>query len=512
MLPDPQALWSVAQIRAIDAFAIGALRIPGYELMRRAAAASLRELRQRWPSARALCVLCGGGNNGGDGYVLARLAQHEGLDVMVGALVDPARLAGDAAQAFADWRTAGGAIVGWREALGQAQARRPADAVIVDAMLGTGAGGALRGEFLAAVEALNAQRRRVLALDVPTGLSAQTGQVENTCVRADCTVTFIAHKPGLWLGAGPDCSGELRLADLDLPSWPDDLGQPFLQTLRPSLLGDSLAPRPRGANKGSFGHVLVLGGGPGMPGAARLCGEAALRVGAGLVSVATAAEHAGQIAASRPELMVSGIADAAGLMPLLQRADVIAIGPGLGQSAWARSLWSCAMASALPMVVDADALNLLAAQPETRAAWVLTPHPGEAGRLLGVSTEAVQADRLAAVSELQRRYGGSVVLKGAGSLVATPVEQDRPLAADHSQVQLCTAGNPGMAAPGMGDVLTGIIAGLFGQLRDLPQAARLGVLVHALAGDRAAGAAPRGLLASDLLAELRACVMNPTDH
>lgn len=497
MRPDPQALWSVEQVRAVDVHAIETLRIPGYELMQRAAVAGLRELRERWPAARSVCVLCGGGNNGGDGYVLARLARSEGLEVIAGALVDPAALKADAARAFADWQAAGGRTMGWADAL------KAGAAVVVDAMLGTGSTGALRGAFLDAVEAVNAGRCRVLALDIPTGLSAQTGQIANTCVRAQCTVTFIAHKPGLWLGAGPDCTGELVLADLGVPSWPDDLGAPFLDVLRPSLVTDSFTPRPRGANKGQFGHVLVIGGGPGMPGAVRLCGEAALRVGAGLVSVVTACEHAGQIAAGRPELMVHGVADAAELMPLLGRSDVIAVGPGLGQSAWARSLWSCAMASGKPMVVDADALNLLAAQPENRSSWILTPHPGEAGRLLGVATGEVQADRMGAASRLVQRYGGAMVLKGAGSLVVT--SQD-----GQWQIQLCQAGNPGMAAPGMGDVLTGIIAGLLGQLGDLWLSARLGVLVHAIAGDRASGTRTRGLLASDLLAELRGCVNPPS--
>lgn len=496
MRPDPQALWSVEQVRAIDAHAIGTLHIPGYELMHRAAAAGLRELRERWSAARSVCVLCGGGNNGGDGYVLARLARSEGLEVIAGALVDPARLTGDAAHAYADWQAVGGRTTGWAEAL------ESGAAVVVDAMLGTGTAGALRGAFVDAVEAVNAGRRRVLALDVPTGLSAQTGQVENSAIRAACTVTIIAHKPGLWLGAGPDCTGDLVLADLGVSSWPDDLGAPCLDVLRPSRLDETLRPRSRGANKGQFGHVLVIGGGPGMPGAVRLCGEAALRVGAGLVSLATASEHAAQIAAGRPELMVHGIADAAGLMPLLARADVIAVGPGLGQSAWARSLWSCAMASGKPMVVDADALNLLAAQPESRAAWILTPHPGEAGRLLGVPTAEVQADRIGAVSRLVQQFGGTMVLKGAGSLVAAPGESG-------TRIQLCQAGNPGMAAPGMGDVLTGIIAGLLGQVGDRWHAAGLGVLVHAMAGDRASGTLTRGLLASDLLAELRACV-NPS--
>ncbi len=497
MNPNPGAVWRSAQVRAIDAFAIARLGIPGYELMRRAAAAALWELQARWPQARVLRILCGAGNNGGDGYVLARLARHVGLDAVVGAVTDPAKLHGDAARAHADWQAAGGSTVAWQEAL------EPADAVLVDAMLGTGASRGLRDPYLDAVNAVNKVRRRVLAVDVPTGLDADSGLSFGACVRADCTVTFIAHKPGLWLGRGPDFCGEVRLADLDLPRWPDDLGEPALETIRSTLVASSLPPRIRGANKGQYGHVLVLGGAPGMPGAARLCGEAALRVGAGLVSVATSPEHAAQLAASRPELMVSGVSEAAELMPLLQRSDVIAIGPGLGQSAWARSMWSCAMSAGLPLIVDADALNLLAAEPEKRGGWILTPHPGEAGRLLGIPTSAVQGDRLGAVLELQRRYGGVIVLKGAGSLVA-----HADSGTSTAPVRLCLAGNPGMAAPGMGDVLTGIIAGLFAQVRDLALAAELGVLVHANAGDRAAGTTPRGMLASDLLAELRACV-NP---
>jgi NAD(P)H-hydrate epimerase len=217
------------------------------------------------------------------------------------------------------------------------------------------------------------------------------------------------------------------------------------------------------------------------------------------VSIATAPEHAAQIAAMRPELMVSAVAAPDELMPMLARADVVAIGPGLGQSAWARALWSCAMSSAKSLVVDADALNLLSAQPENREDWILTPHPGEAGRLLGISTEDVQGDRLAAVRSLHRHFGGTAILKGAGSLIAS---SDAPM-------RICLQGNPGMAAPGMGDVLTGIIAGLQGQVRDLPLAARLGVLVHAFAGDRAALRGQRGLIASDVIAELRGCLNPP---
>ena len=478
-------------MRAIDAFAIGTLLIPGYELMQRAAAAALKELRRRWPTARDILVICGGGNNAGDGYALARLAQRVGMTARVGRVSDPADLRGAAARAYADWDGGGGSTSAWRDAC----AAR-AD-VVVDALLGTGASRELRGEFLAAVTAINDSGRPVLALDIPSGLNADSGLVLGAGIRADCTVSFIAHKLGCWLAQGPDLCGELIVDDLALPRWPDGLGPAAIESLHVREVPAALPERMRGANKGRFGHILIVGGGPGMSGAARLCGAAALRVGAGLVSVATAPEHAAQLAAAVPEIMVSAVPDAADLMPLLKRADVIAIGPGLGQSAWARALWSCAMAAALPMVADADALNLLAAHPEKRENWVLTPHPGEAGRLLEISAAAVQSDRLGAIAALRDRYGGTVVLKGAGSLVTGP-----------TALRICLHGNPGMAAPGMGDVLTGVIAGLQGQVRDLQVAAQIGVLVHALAGDRAARAGQRGLIASDVIAELRACV-NP---
>lgn len=491
MRPNPFALWKSAQLRAIDAFAIAALQIPGYELMRRAAAASLTELQRRWPTARRILVLCGSGNNAGDGYVLARLAAAAGCTARIGAVSDPAALAGDAARAFADWKSSGGVTMPWRDALAEGSD------VVVDALLGIGASRELEGEFAAAVAMLNDSRLPVLALDIPSGLQADSGAVLGVCVRADCTLTFIAQKTGLWLAQGPDQCGELVLADLALDRWPDDLGDPVVESLRPEEVSAALPARARGANKGRFGHVLIVGGGSGMSGAVRLCGEAALRVGAGLVSVATAPEHVAQLAAGMPELMVSAVATAADLMPLLQRADVVAIGPGLGQSAWARGIWSCAMAAGLPLVVDADALNLLAAHPEKRDDWVLTPHPGEAGRLLEMPTLAVQSDRLAAVSALRERYGGTIVLKGAGSLVAST-----------AGLRICLQGNPGMAAAGMGDVLTGVIAGIQGQVGDLALAARIGVLVHALAGDRAALRGQRGMIASDVIAELRGCV-NP---
>ena len=260
----------------------------------------------------------------------------------------------------------------------------------------------------------------------------------------------------------------------------------------------ALPRRQRAAHKGDFGHVLVVGGGRGMPGAALLCGEAALRTGAGRVTLATDPSHATSIVASRPELMSHGVENGDDLNALLAQADVIAFGPGMGQSAWARSLYERVAATTQPSVWDADALNLLAVAGGSAANRVITPHPGEAGKLLESTTADVQADRLGTLAALQQRYGGVAVLKGAGSLVSSG---DGP-------PWICTLGNPGMAAPGMGDVLTGIIAAMLAQGLDPEQAAYLGVQVHALAGDRAATKGERGLIAFDLLDELRA-VLNP---
>jgi NAD(P)H-hydrate epimerase len=247
--------------------------------------------------------------------------------------------------------------------------------------------------------------------------------------------------------------------------------------------------------------VLVIGGGIGMAGAARMAGEAALRAGAGLVTVATWPENVASITASRPELMCRGVEGASDLASMIERADVLAIGPGLGTGEWGRALLNIALESDKPTVIDADALNLLAQEPCSNAKWILTPHPGEAGRLLGIGTGDVQSNRLQSARDIAARYGGTVVLKGAGTLVVS----------GDSLPYICDQGNPGMASPGMGDVLTGVIAGIAAQTADLPGAARAGVLVHAMAGDMAARRGERGLLATDLFGYLPTCV-NPAQR
>ncbi len=488
----PIALHSVAQVRAIDQFAIEQLGISGYTLMTRAGEAALTVLRKSWPMAERILVACGSGNNAGDGYVLARLARAERLEVKLLAMGDPGQLRGDALTAYQDFVAAGGVLTPWK-------ADEPIEAdVIVDALFGTGLTRDLDATWCRRIEALNAARIPVLSIDVPSGLDADTGQIRGAAIRAERTLVVVGLKIGLYLGSGPDCTGTVMFDALGIEAEVAARVGLVASRIDTPLLDSALPPRRRAANKGDYGHVLVLAGGLGMAGAARLAGEACLRAGAGRVTVATRAANIAALTAGRPELMTRAVEEASDLLPLLKQIDLIAVGPGLGQDAWAEAVFAVAVAAGKPMVVDADALNLLARMPRRCDDWILTPHPGEAGRLLGTTAADIQSDRLGAVAGLAERYGGVVVLKGAGTLVFRAGEIPH----------LCDYGNPGMASPGMGDVLTGVIAGLAVQTRDLWTAARAGVLVHALAGDAAARKGERGLLASDLFAHLTACV-NP---
>ena len=483
----PTPLYRTAQVREIENAAIHRHGVSARLLMERAGRAAWDAFRPAWPNAERVAVVCGAGNNGGDGYVFAQLALEHGCKVQVLALAAQDALRGEALAA-AD------------AVLRRGVAPQPVSAsgldgadVIIDAVFGIGLDRDVEGRWRAAIEAMNACGRPILAMDVPSGLDADTGRVMGAAVHASLTVTFLGLKTGLYGGSGPDCTGRILFSDLDVPNgvyhgveaaaYRIDLGQ----------VRDGLRRRQRTAHKGDFGHVLVIGGDHGFAGAARLAAEAAARIGSGLVSVATRPEHAMAISAARPELMAHGIASASQLGPLLERASVVAIGPGIGQSDWAQGLFGRVLETRLPLVVDADALNLLARDPCRRADWIITPHPGEAARLLDCSTAEVQADRLRAAQALQARFDGIAVLKGCGTVIA---DGGGPPA-------LCSQGNPGMASGGTGDVLCGAIAGLRAQGLDAALAARLGVCLHAAAGDACAVEGERGLLASDLIAGMR---------
>lgn len=486
------ALHAAAQMRRIEAAAIAA-GTPGYTMMSRAGAAACRLLLQRWPEARRITVVCGGGNNGGDGFVLARLLGEARRDVVVIACGNPSGLAGEAAQAWADLRSAGVEVLSFGDTRA-AEQLRSAD-VVADALLGIGVRPPLKSDCVAVIEAINACGRPVLSLDLPSGLHPDSG-ASLPAVRATATITFLAMKQGLYLGDGPLCRGELHFDALGITVTGEP---PALRRLGPTDLESFVTPRPHHGHKSQFGRVLVVGGGPGMPGAVRLAGEAALRVGAGLVTVATLGAHQSIVVGARPELMCLAIDDAAMLADLLPAFDVIAVGPGLGTGEWSRvALWTvlshCRHEQGL--VVDADALNLLSMLEglPRHPDWILTPHPGEAARLLGATIAQVQSDRPAALAALVSHWGGVVALKGAGTLVGR--RGGTPL--------LCGAGNPGMAVPGMGDVLTGAICGLLAQHREPLKAAAAGVYLHALAGDRCATGGERGILALEATSELRA--------
>jgi len=487
----PGALYTAAQVRELDRRAIGDLGIPGYELMTRAGHATLNALRSLWPAARSITVLCGPGNNGGDGYVVARVARAQSLRARVVAITDPSRLQGDARRAYDDFVAAGGRCEPWSPAVLETD-------VIVDAIYGTGLAREVTGEVAAILEAANVAGRPIVAVDIPSGLHADRGAVLGVAARAQLTVTFIGRKLGCYLGEAHAHVGRLVFDDLAVPPATYAAVEPSARLLGEADVASVLPPRGRDVHKGDHGHVLVVGGGPGMPGAARLAGEAALRAGAGLVTVAVHPDSVGSVAA-RPELMCIAARTPADVASALERATVLAVGPGLGRSDWARELLAAALAAERPAVVDADALNLIAESPRRSDRWALTPHPGEAARLLGWTSARVQGDRFAALRELQARFGGTVMLKGAGTLVLSPGELPR----------LCDRGNPGMATGGMGDVLTGVVAGVAAQCGDLAGAARAAVFVHAQAGDLAARRGERGLLAGDVLEQVRACVNPP---
>lgn len=486
-------LYTAAQIRACEQDAISHRGISADELMTRAGTAALLALRRFFPAARRLAIFCGGGNNGGDGYVLARLAQEKGYSVNVYQYKSPENLPEPARHAALLTLAAGVPCQYLDEPL-----EDEVD-VIVDALTGIGLQGVITEPLTTVINQINESDIPVFALDIPSGLHSDSGRIMGVCVKAAATITFIARKLGMMTAEGPDYCGDIVLDDLQLPLNQNQM-TPAARLLDDRLL-QTLKKRPRNSHKGHFGHVLAVGGGLGMPGAIALAAKAALRVGAGLVTVATRPEYAQGLCHFLPEAMVSGVNHSEQLLPLLEKATVCLIGPGLGEEEWAWELFNVVMTSQLPMVIDAHALHCLASDPQYDDNWILTPHPGEAALLLQCTTADIQQDRLQAITTLQQRYGGNIVLKGVGSLIQT----------DQAETWVCGAGNPGMASAGMGDVLSGVLAGLVAQKLALSKATKLGVYVHARAGDIAAQLhGERGTLASDLLPYLHQLV-NPKE-
>ncbi len=480
-----EKLYRADQVRELDRLAIAG-GISGYELMNRAGQAAFRLIRERYPESRNIVVYCGRGNNAGDAYIVARLALQAGLPVRVFAVASPEKLSGDAATACQSFIHAGGKIALYRSEIIQT-----AEALIVDGLLGTGLNREVSGIYAEAILQINRSVKPVVALDIPSGLHADTGKAMGCTVRAASTITFIGRKQGLYTGDAAEYCGTVIFSGLDVP-------EAVYQTFEPAsrlLQAARMPKRHRCAHKGDNGHVLIVGGDTGFSGAARMAAEAAARVGAGLVSVATRRSHAGILNMGCPELMCHAVERADELQVLLEKANVVVLGPGLGQTDWAIELFNTVLSCTKPLLLDADALNLLACRYQRNRRWLLTPHPGEAARLLGQSVAEVQRDRFVSVSRLQEKYRGTIVLKGSGTLIH-----------DGQTVHVSSTGNPGMASGGFGDVLSGVIAGLIAQGVQPEAAAYAGVYWHGKAADQLAEQGERGLLASDLMPCLRALV------
>ncbi|MCK5003066.1 MAG: NAD(P)H-hydrate dehydratase [Gammaproteobacteria bacterium] len=485
------SLYTPESVRRIDQIAIHDYGIPGFTLMRRAGKAVLDVLRQNYPQAKKILVLCGAGNNAGDGYVIARLAQQQGMDVRVVSLIDPETLQGDARQAYEQWNESAALSVNDVALIEDAD-------VVVDALLGTGLTREVDGSWLNWIDAINYSDKAVISVDVPSGLDALTGSIKGAAICADMTVTFIALKVGLFTASGKACCGEVIFNSLDVPESVYETELPVAELLI-SPENYTLPKRRHDSHKGLYGHVLVIGGNDGMPGAVILTAKAALRSGAAMVTVVTRLEHVAAVAAVCPEAMVYGSEN--GDLPELcvEKISIAAIGPGLGRDTWAHRLLMQTVTLGLPMVMDADALNLVAENKlHIEVPHIITPHPGEAARLLSrESASEIQLDRIAAIKQLHDLMKGVVVLKGSGTMIY-----------DGDHLAICPYGNPAMAVAGMGDVLTGVIAAFVAQGMNLNQAAIAGVSVHALAGDLAADGESRGVLASDVIDAIRQVMTN----
>lgn len=493
----PKQLFFAEQVREHEESAAEQAGVSMWQLMDRAGHAIYECLETHFPLPIKVVVLCGSGNNGGDGYVAALAAQRAGYKVEVYAAKPPK--SDDASRAYNNWLQAGNSV----QKLNDWFESRPD--VVIDAMLGTGISSGVKGEYREVIEALNERKLPIIAADIPSGIHANTGVPLGVAVKARYTVAMVALKVGLLGGGAKDFCGDIYLADLGIyKEFSAQVGSQ-VQLLTGEQVFTWLEPRRHATHKGSYGHVVVIGGAEGMAGAAGMAGLAALRSGAGKVSIICAPRQS-KLAAISPELMVrEGGAEQPELQELVKAANVIAIGPGLGKSQWAKDWLSLVLSLQSSTIVDADALNLLSGQPVTKVNWVLTPHPAEAARLLSCPTADVQNDRFQAAHDLHNKYGATVILKGAGTVIRSV-----------RNCAICAHGTPALATAGTGDILTGITAGIWAQSETLNlkqhEVAELAVLIHALAGEKAAqtqfGECTRGIIATDLLPEIIG-IVNP---
>ncbi|VAW50331.1 NAD(P)H-hydrate epimerase / ADP-dependent (S)-NAD(P)H-hydrate dehydratase [hydrothermal vent metagenome] len=483
----PDKLYTVDSIIQLEQIAINQFGIPAYELMQRAGEAVFKVIQSKFPECKKILVLCGAGNNAGDGYVVASLAKQAELDVSIISLIDPATLNGAALLAYQHWSHLG-------ENHNADLSIIDSSDLIVDALLGTGLARDVSPEWQQWIRYINQSSKKIVSVDVPSGLYANTGAIAGDSIIANYTVSFIGLKQGMFTSQAKDVCGELLFDDLALDA--DIYSQVKSDAKLIQQVDYTLLPkRQSSSHKGRFGHVLIVGGSKSMPGAIILAAKAALRTGAGLLTIVTVSENLQAISSAVPEAMIK-VCDEHEVMDVFadefsNSVTHIAVGMGLAQEGWSLAILKHCIALKKPMLLDADALNLLAKNNlHISSPVVITPHPGEAARLL--LDVVIQQDRFEAIKRLHKlldnKYPGVVVLKGSGTLIF-----------DGQTLKVCALGNAAMAAPGMGDVLSGICIALMAQLNNISDATELAVCLHSAAADKLMAGKTRGLLASDII-------------
>lgn len=469
-----KAIYSVKQTRQIEEYLITKCQIPEFELMFQAGKAvfnilqsELSDIEKQYP----IFILCGSGNNGGDGYIAAALANAAGFQVTCLEIGDFSKQTNTAKKAkkFAEEKQT--YIKEYNDD------NFPEKSIIIDAILGIGIKGVVREEQAKIITKINHSQAFIIAIDNPSGLDCDSGEILGIAVKAHLTITFLARKQGLYLNYGNSHSGKIIFSNLNAKY--DD----FLHNLSPQYhileendLSKIIPPRELNSHKGNFGNIVIIGGDYNMGGAVIMAAEAACRSGAGKVTILTQKEHISAIISRLPNVMTASFESKEYLEQIKQNKTLIAIGPGLGQSDWSKTLFDFFMASDVPKIIDADALNLLSKSTKKYNLQnaIITPHPKEAARLLEISVEEVQNNRQKTVQDLFNKYGAIIILKGSNSLIYN----------GDGNFYVCPYGNPAMAVAGMGDILTGFITGFATQNITLTEATILGVYYHALKADK----------------------------
>lgn len=484
-------LYTKEQIYKLDEIAIKHHNLSSIELMKLAAKSVFEYILEKYPKQQ-INVFCGSGNNAGDGYIIASLAKQKGIPVQIIYTTNPNKLSQDAKLAYEIAKKESVVIKEFNFNI------KITKGIVVDAILGIGIKGVPKNNHYNAIKFINKSKLSVISVDIPSGLNPDTGRTEGVCVKANTTISFIALKQGLFTCDGPDYCGNIIYKKLNIDSIVFKKVNHYVIKTELNELMKFFKDRRKNSHKNNYGHVLLIGGDYGYAGAILLAAEAALRSGAGLVSVATRKENINAILARKPEIMAHSIdCEEQHLDKLIDKANVLVIGPGLGNSSWSKNILKKSLESNLDKILDADALNIIAnnnIKIKNNSLNILTPHPKEAARLLKKQTYEIQDNRFQAIKEITKKYKSQVLLKGAGSLT---------LNSEKSIINICTAGNTAMATAGMGDVLSGIIGALLAQGVEKDKCLHLAVCLHSSAADLAANNSQRGIISSDVIDNLK---------